>query len=70
MTKITRKIEIDKRTKRRITVSTHKTQCILHFDQVDIKMKLPEADRIAKELSIAVEIIQDRKSKKEELRII
>ena len=70
MVRIARKIETDKRTKRRISVSTHKTQCILHFDQVDIKMKLPEAKRIAKELSLSVEIIQDRKSKKEELRII
>ena len=70
MTVISRKIEIDKRTKRRISVTTHKTQCILHFDQIDIKMKLPEAKRIAIELSLAVEIINDRKSKKEELRII
>jgi|TARA_R110002020_G_scaffold157023_1_gene339290 hypothetical protein len=68
--RIARKIETDKRTKRRIFVTTDKTQCFLHFDQVTLKLKLPEAKRIAEQLSLSVEIIHDRKSKKEELRII
>ena len=72
MTRIARKLKADKRTKRRISVLPEKTQAILHFDQVTLKMKLPEAKRIVKELSLAVEIIEDRKArpKREELRII
>ena len=72
MTRIARKLKADKRTKRRISVLPEKTQAILYFDQVTIKMKLPEAKRIVKELSLAVEIIEDRKArpKREELRII
>jgi len=72
MTRIARKLKADKRTKRRISVLPEKTQAILYFDQVTIKMKLPEAKRIVKELSLAVEIIEDRKArpKRKELRII
>ena len=72
MTRIARKLKADKRTKRRISVLPEKTQAILYFDQVTIKMKLPEAKRIVKELSLAVEIMEDRKArpKREELRII
>jgi len=70
MARIARRIETDKRTKRRIWVKPHKTQCILHFDQIELKLKLPEAKRIAEQLSLSVEIIQDRKASKEELRII
>jgi len=72
MTRIARKLKADKRTKRRISVLPEKTQAILYFDQVTLKMKLPEAKRIVKELSLAVEIIEDRKArpKREELRII
>jgi len=72
MTRIARKLETDRRTKRRISVLPEKTQAILYFDQVTLKMKLPEAKRIVKELSLAVEIIEDRKArpKREELRII
>ena len=72
MTRIARKLKADKRTKRKISVDTEKTQAILYFDQVTLKMKLPEAKRIVKELSLAVEIIEDRKArpKREELRII
>ena len=72
MTRIARKLKADKRTKRRISVLPEKTQAILYFDQVTLKMKLPEAKRIVKELSLAVEIIEDRKArpKRDELRII
>ena len=72
MVRIARKLKADKRTKRKISVDTEKTQAILYFDQVTLKMKLPEAKRIVKELSLAVEIIEDRKArpKREELRII
>jgi hypothetical protein len=72
MTRIARKLKADKRTKRRISVLPEKTQAILYFDQITLKMKLPEAKRIVKELSLAVEIIEDRKArpKREELRII
>ena len=72
MTRIARKLKADKRTKRRISVLPEKTQAILYSDQVTLKMKLPEAKRIVKELSLAVEIIEDRKArpKREELRII
>ena len=70
MVRISRKIETDKRTKKRIWVSTEKTQSILHFGQVTLKLKLPEAKRIAEQLSLSVEIIKDRKASKEELRII
>ena len=72
MARIARRIETDKRTKRRISVLPEKTQAILYFDQITLKMKLPEAKRIVKELSLAVEIIEDRKArpKREELRII
>jgi len=72
MVRIARKLKADKRTKRRISVLPEKTQAILYFDQVTLKMKLPEAKRIVKELSLAVEIIEDRKArpKREELRII
>ena len=72
MTRIARKLKADKRTKRRISVLPEKTQAILYFDQITLKLKLPEAKRIVKELSLAVEIIEDRKArpKREELRII
>ena len=72
MTRIARKLKADKRTKRSISVETETTQAILHFDQVTLKMKLPEAKRIAEKLSLAVEIMEDRKArpKREELRII
>tara|TARA_Y100001951_G_scaffold36941_1_gene29150 strand:+ start:57 stop:269 length:213 start_codon:yes stop_codon:yes gene_type:complete len=70
MARIARRIETDKRTKRRIWVDTDRTQCFLHFDQVTLKLKLPEARRIAEQLSLSVEIIQDRKASKEEMRII
>jgi len=80
MARIARRIETDKRTKRRIWVDTDRTQCFLHFDQVtcssfvklscSLKLKLPEARRIAEQLSLSVEIIQDRKASKEEMRII
>ena len=72
MTRIARKLKADKRTKRRISVLPEKTQAILYFDQITLKMKLPEAKRIVKELSLAVEIIEDRKArpKRDELRII
>ena len=72
MTRIARKLKADKRTKRRISELPEKTQAILYFDQITLKMKLPEAKRIVKELSLAVEIIEDRKArpKREELRII
>ena len=72
MTRIARKLKADKRTKRKISVDTEKTQAILHFDNVTLKLKLPEAKRIAEKLSLAVEIIEDRKArtKREELRII
>ena len=72
MVRIARKLKADKRTKRRISVLPEKTQAILYFDQITLKMKLPEAKRIVKELSLAVEIIEDRKArpKREELRII
>jgi len=67
--KISRKIETDKRTKRRIKVSTHKTQCILQFDQVTLKMKLPEAERIAEQLSLSVQIIKTRRANSKRKRI-
>ena len=72
MTRIARKLKADKRTKRRISVLPEKTQAILYFDQITLKMKLPEAKRIAEKLSLAVEIMEDRKArpKREELRII
>ena len=72
MSRIARKLKADKRTNRRISVLPEKTQAILYFDQITLKMKLPEAKRIVKELSLAVEIIEDRKArpKREELRII
>ena len=72
MVRIARKLKADKRTKRRISVLPEKTQAILYFDQVTLKMKLPEAKRIAEKLSLAVEIMEDRKArpKREELRII
>jgi len=72
MVRISRKLKADKRTKRKISVDTEKTQAILHFDNVTLKLKLPEAKRIAEKLSLAVEIIEDRKArpKREELRII
>ena len=70
MTRIARKLKADKRTKRSISVETETTQAILHFDQVTLKMKLPEAKRIAEKLSLAVEIIEDRKARPKELRII
>ena len=72
MTRIARKLKADKRTKRRISVLPEKTQAILYFDQVTLKLKLPEAKRIAEQLGVSVEIIQDRKArpKREELRII
>ena len=72
MTRISKKLKADKRTKRKISVDTEKTQAILHFDNVTLKLKLPEAKRIAEKLSLAVEIIEDRKArpKREELRII
>ena len=70
MTRIARKLKADKRTKRRISVLPEKTQAILYFDQITLKMKLPEAKRIVKELSLAVEIIEDRKARPKELRII
>jgi len=47
MTRIARKLETDRRTKRRIWVKTEKTQSILHFDNITLKLKLPEAKRIA-----------------------
>jgi len=46
MTRIARKLKADKRTKRRISVLPEKTQAILYFDQITLKMKLPEAKRI------------------------
>lgn len=58
--KISRKLKADKRTKRRISVDTEKTQAILHFDQLTLKLKLPEAKRIVAQLGLAVEIIEDR----------
>ena len=72
MVRIARRLKADKRTKRKISVDTEKTQAILHFDQVTLKLKLPEAKRIVEKLSLAVEIIEDRKArpKREELRII
>ena len=70
MTRIARKLKADKRTRRSISVETKTTQTILHFDQVTLKMKLPEAKRIAEKLSLAVEIIEDRKARPKELRII
>ena len=72
MVRIARKLKADKRTKRRISVLPEKTQAILYFDQITLKMKLPEAKRIAEKLSLAVEIMEDRKTrpKREELRII
>ena len=72
MTRIARKLKADKRTKRRISVRNSNRELILYFDQITLKMKLPEAKRIVKELSLAVEIIEDRKArpKRDELRII
>lgn len=75
MVRIARKLETDRRTKRRIWVKTEKTQSILHFDNITLKLKLPEAKRISEQLGVSVEIIQDRKLRftrtpNEELRII
>ena len=69
MTRIARKLKADKRTKRSISVETETTQAILHFDQVTLKLKLPEARRIAEQLSLSVEIIQG-KMREREMRII
>ena len=72
MVRIARKLKADKRTKSKISVDVEKTQAILCFNQLTLKLKLPEAKRIAEKLSLAVEIIEDRKArpKREELRII
>ena len=61
--KIARKLKADKRTKRKISVDTEKTQAILHYDQLTLKLKLPEAQRIVQELGLAVEIIKTHKAK-------
>ena len=62
--KIARKLKADKRTKRKISVDTEKTQAILHYDQLTLKLKLPEAQRIVQELGLAVEIIKTHKARK------
>jgi len=70
MVRIARKLKADKRTNSRISVDVEKTQAILNFNQLRLKLKLPEAKRIAEKLSLAVEIIEDRKARPKELRII
>jgi len=70
MVRIARKLKADKRTKSRISIDVHKGFVILSFNQMTLKLKRVEAARIAERLILALEIQNDRKTRKEELRII
>jgi len=70
MVRIARKLTTDKRTKSRISVDVHKGLVILSFNELTLKLKRVEAERIAEKLDLAVQIQDDRKARKEELRII
>ena len=53
-----------------IGVDVEKATTILCFNQLTLNLKLPEVKRIAEQLSLAIETIEDRKARAEELSII
>ena len=69
MVRIAQKLKTDKRTKSTISVDVHKGFVILSFNQITLKLKRIEAERIAERLSLATQIQKTHKTPKKEFGI-
>tara|TARA_R110002020_G_scaffold19771_1_gene67922 strand:+ start:372 stop:584 length:213 start_codon:yes stop_codon:yes gene_type:complete len=70
MVRIAQKLKTDKRTKSTISVDVHKGFVILSFNQITLKLKRVEAERIAERLTLATQIQKTHSTPKEELIMI